>query len=733
MPLTHLQVGYTERRDGSMQDQAVPLSVEEKVHLHAQLLNAVDQAILVVDLSGRVVFWNQFAQMQFGWTIEEVHGRDVGEVLASPNLMEMAQANLGHDHRGQDWSGELQVRRRDGTAFLAHLSAALVHMDQRSLISIISISKDKLEHQQLQEANRLLGEAAVLLNDVVDYETPLTTLAHLAVPQLADWCAVHLLQPDGTLTQVALSPAETDNLRAAHDWLQNHLPLDDMDGLPAVLRSGEPKLVTDVSKNLWAAAAAIKSYMIVPLTTRPNTFGAITFVAAESGRRFDHNALALAENLVSHIAIYLDKARLYRESQRLNAELEQRVSERTAELREAVAQLKQSEATIQTLFRISNKLNATLNVNVILDELAEEAIRLVDGESGFAGLRTPEGMTMHKYFQRGTAMAFEHTWAPGEGIPGWVLQYKVPYGTGNAAQDPFMRHDLMINADVRSVICTPVLDSAGEVLAYFDIRNKQDGKGFTIGDQDILMALAPVASIAIQNALAYQQRLSAETILSDLYEQLRALAANLEAVREEERTQIARELHDQLGQALTAMKFDLAWLTDRLVEKDAALAQKTRTITAQMDAMIKTVRRIATELRPGMLDDLGLAASIEWQARDFEKRTGIVCAVHITTDDLAMSRTQSVALFRIFQEALTNVARHAQAQLVEVNLSTTPSALTLQVHDDGRGIRTQEISGLHSLGLLGMRERAQRLGGTFDIYSMPGDGTIVTVSFPILP
>jgi signal transduction histidine kinase len=269
------------------------------------------------------------------------------------------------------------------------------------------------------------------------------------------------------------------------------------------------------------------------------------------------------------------------------------------------------------------------------------------------------------------------------------------------------------------------------VLSYFDIRNKQNGESFSIEDQEMLMALAPAASIAIQNALAYQQRLLAEEDLQESYENLRALAANLETVREEERTQISLELHDQLGQALTAMKFDLAWLTDHLEKKDATLAQKAKTVTAQMDTMIKTVRRISTELRPGMLDDLGLAASIEWQAKDFEKRMGIVCNVSVTDEDLPLTRTQSVALFRIFQEALTNVARHAKAQNIEVNLELRSGRITLQVHDNGRGIRKQEIVGLHSLGLLGMRERAERLGGAFDIRAVPGDGTLVTVSFPI--
>jgi signal transduction histidine kinase len=616
---------------------------------------------------------------------------------------------------------------------MADVHASFIQGELRTLIGFTGFSPDGSEHLQLEEANRLLAQAAALLSDAVDYEAPLTTLAQLAVPQIADWCAVHLVQVDGSIEQVAMEPAEMVNLQAANAWLQNHLPIDETDGIPAVLRSGEPKLVTDVTTDVLASAAAIKSYMIVPLITSPKTLGAITFVAAESGRRFDRKALALAENLARHIAIYLEKARLYHESQHLNAELEQRVSERTSELSAAIAQMQQSEAMIQTLFRISNKLNATLDVDAILDELAQEAIRIVQGESGFAGLRTLGGMTVRKYFQRGVAIPFEFTWPSGRGIPGWVLEHKIPYGTSDAAHDPVMQIDLPINSGVRSIICTPILDSSGEVLGYFDIRNKQDGEGFTISDQEMLMALAPAASIAIQNALAYQERQVRVAELNESAKQLQALAANLELAREEERTEIARELHDQLGQALTAMKFDLAWLRERLGKKDASMAQKVKSITEQMDTMIKTVRRLATELRPGMLDDLGLAASIEWQARDFEKRTGIVCEVIVTGEDQPSARAQALALFRIFQEALTNVERHARANHIEVKMAATPELLTLQIHDDGRGIQEQEIANPLSLGLLGMRERTKRLGGNFDIQGVPDDGTIVTVSIPVKP
>jgi signal transduction histidine kinase len=284
---------------------------------------------------------------------------------------------------------------------------------------------------------------------------------------------------------------------------------------------------------------------------------------------------------------------------------------------------------------------------------------------------------------------------------------------------------------VRSAICTPILDSAGEVLGYFYIRNKQNCEGFTQADQDMLMALSPAASIAIQNARAYEQRLLAESELKEAYLQLRAVADNVQSAREEERTRIARELHDQLGQSLTALKLDLSMLNRRLLKKDSALGAEVNAFTTQIDTMIKIVRRIATELRPGMLDDLGLAASIEWQAHDFQRRTGVRCAVSVPEHDPPLSTAQSAALFRIFQEALTNITRHAEAQHVNVTLETANDALTLRVQDDGRGIQDGEIAGTRSLGLRGMRERVALLAGTFDIRGLPGEGTTVTVRIPV--
>ena len=225
--------------------------------------------------------------------------------------------------------------------------------------------------------------------------------------------------------------------------------------------------------------------------------------------------------------------------------------------------------------------------------------------------------------------------------------------------------------------------------------------------------------------------MAAESELKQSYQQLRALADNLQTVREVERARIARELHDQLGQALTVLKVDLSLLARWLLKTDGALGAEAQAFAAQIDTMIKIVREIASELRPSMLDELGLAASIEWQAQDFGKRTGVPCAVSVPAHNPPLSPAQSVALFRIFQEALTNITRHAQAQHVTVKLESVNDTVTLQVRDDGRGIQDGEIAGTRSLGLLGMRERVTLLGGLFDIRGRPGEGTTVTVRIPV--
>ena len=220
-----------------------------------------------------------------------------------------------------------------------------------------------------------------------------------------------------------------------------------------------------------------------------------------------------------------------------------------------------------------------------------------------------------------------------------------------------------------------------------------------------------------------------EQELRDSREQLRALAARLQEIREEERNRLARDLHDEFGAALTALKLDLAWLKGHIAWAVPEVHQRIDAMSKLIDITTQSVNRTATMLRPRLLDHFGLMAAIEWQAHDFQDRSGIEC--HLQAEEVELLGDRATALFRIFQESLTNVARHAEATKVEISLSRQNGCILLEIHDDGRGVTKEKISSSTSLGLLGMRERAYAFGGDVKIESDNGQGTRVRVQIPI--
>jgi len=211
---------------------------------------------------------------------------------------------------------------------------------------------------------------------------------------------------------------------------------------------------------------------------------------------------------------------------------------------------------------------------------------------------------------------------------------------------------------------------------------------------------------------------------------LHHLTAHLQSVREDERTRIAREIHDDLGQSLTALKIDLSWLKKRIDPGKDEIHIKLKAMSAITDHLLQSVKRISTELRPGLLDDLGLAAAMEWQANEFAERTGIQCNVIFKPKEIEVEEPLITPLFRIFQEALTNTARHASATKVNVMLQNVDDSLELTISDNGRGITDKEINDPNAFGIMGIRERTSHLGGRLDIKGNSRSGTTITVRLP---
>ncbi|MDB6059731.1 MAG: putative Histidine kinase, partial [Verrucomicrobiales bacterium] len=241
-----------------------------------------------------------------------------------------------------------------------------------------------------------------------------------------------------------------------------------------------------------------------------------------------------------------------------------------------------------------------------------------------------------------------------------------------------------------------------------------------------------ILSNAIANTL---ERKNAEDLVLQSREQLRALSARLQTLREEERTRLSREIHDHLGQLLTALKLDL-----RLVERKVGVLQDAeirnvlndRLASAQnlADEAVVSVQKIASELRPGILDRVGLAAAIDSEVRAFQSRTGVQCECNIPNDAPPIPQEHATAAYRICQELLTNIARHAKATHARVGLAYNDGWLVLEVTDDGVGIRPSEIDNPESLGILGVHERAAMLGGTSTFEGRVGGGTTAIVTIP---
>ncbi len=272
-----------------------------------------------------------------------------------------------------------------------------------------------------------------------------------------------------------------------------------------------------------------------------------------------------------------------------------------------------------------------------------------------------------------------------------------------------------------------------EVIGQFVVGNKDSD--YDEADKMRLEAIAshvaPILHARLAAARHDETRRQAEETLHASRERLRNLAERLHAVREEERTILAREMHDELGQALTGVRMDLQWLMDKLPRNRTALHQRTGVMLSLVDSTINTVREIAWRLRPPILDDLGLTAAIEWYANEVKEHSALELQLDLTKEEPVVDPARAMTVFRIFQEALTNVMRHAEASNVTVTLVVSNGRLVLEVTDDGRGITDRDAAATDALGLIGMRERAGTFGGRVAIERHDEGGTKVKLTLPL--
>ncbi|MGQ0792915.1 MAG: GAF domain-containing protein [Deltaproteobacteria bacterium] len=507
--------------------------------------------------------------------------------------------------------------------------------------------------------------------------------------------------------------------------------------------------------------------LVVPITLQEKTIGVIWFISYKE-RKFTLREIKLLSTLGSQISIAIARARTFEE-----------MREQDRSIKETLAHLSRKsryEAIVNIVIRSIHK---SINVEDVLENAVDAMSANIEGVDNVS-----------IYLVDADADPKEATLTAHRGYPAWwakrVRQIPYPSGftwktiiEGKPIYCPDTDSDTVIGRagremGTKSYASMPIF-LGGETVGSININSLQKN-AFDEEELKLMETMGRQIGMAINNAkqaealrkseealrkskeeleakvdertaeltdinarligeIAYRMR--AEKDLSASREQLRALAGHLQSVREEERKGIAREVHDVLGQLLTGLKMDLSWLKSRISRTNAkptaehVLIEKIETMSDMVDETIQTVRRIATELRPGVLDDLGLAAAIEWQAQDFEGRTGIKCRFSRNIEDIALNQERATAVFRIFQETLTNIARHSRATRVSAILKRDEGNIMLEVRDNGVGITKEEISATKSLGLLGMRERAVVLGGEVKIAGRRERGTTVSLRIPL--
>ena len=411
--------------------------------------------------------------------------------------------------------------------------------------------------------------------------------------------------------------------------------------------------------------------------------------------------------------------------------LEKSVQQRTADLNRSKAELERESAYVQLHKDVAIAANETIGLKDTLKVCLEKVCAHANWPVGHVYLLTDQNskwlktakvwfMENPSRFDTFRKISEATPFGPGMGLPGRVLVSKKPEWIIDVTKDTnFPRAKLAKNIGVKAGFAFPLLigKQVVGVMEFFSAETAEPNR-------DLMKVMAEVG---IQLGRAVERQWAEEDIQNS-NERLRKLYQRLEMIREEERTRIAREVHDELAQILSTLKLELSLLDKKMIDDKAPFRNDTQMMLVLINNTIQTVKRIAMDLRPPILDDLGLHEAILWQGHEFEKRTGIHFDFEICFGNVELDMDRSTAIFRIFQETLTNILRHAKAQNINVRMQEENDMVTVEIEDNGIGITKDQVSDSKSLGLLGMRERARAWNGDVDIQGTQNQGTTVTIN-----
>jgi signal transduction histidine kinase len=421
--------------------------------------------------------------------------------------------------------------------------------------------------------------------------------------------------------------------------------------------------------------------------------------------RFGVNDLRVLDAIAQHAAVAFDRAQL-------------------------LAQLDSWARGLEALFKFSAAVGQKRDPVVLVRDMAEHAARLLKADGGQGGLSVTGDlvgdlvMESSAYWHDGRWSERKRRWARNVGIPGVVLETEFPYLSADYPADA-AREAPDDAPDIAYAIAVPIKNATDDVLGFFELHRRAAHGAFSWQDAAFLESVANMTAVAIENA-----RLGAALALKN--DEVRALSARHLTRLEQERQHIARELHDEAGQALVGVKLSLQAMGRLVPAEVPALREQLTHLRTQVNDAATRLKVLARRLRPPTLDRLGLDMALQQLAHESGEHFGFEVRLLTHWLEQRLPAELETALFRVTQEALTNVAAHAEAKLVEIHVEVRDGSLvTLCISDDGIGFDTAERS--VGLGLLGMRERVSMLGGEFSVTSTPGEGTTIRVAAPVRP
>ena len=392
--------------------------------------------------------------------------------------------------------------------------------------------------------------------------------------------------------------------------------------------------------------------------------------------------------------------------------------------------LRRQEASLQSLLSISNKLNASLDVNTILRCIVREAAIIADAKGGGSVTIGPSGPVGNCFFDEGTQKESTITWDLRDGAMAWILEHKLPYLSNDAANDPRISPLVREAFHLQQLLAIPITDLTGKVIAIIGVHNKRNDQGFTLADTEHLMGLAGMSGIALENAIAYRKIRRGEA-------QLQTLSRRLLTLQDMERRRISLHLHESIAQDLVGLRLCLGQLRRCVSDLPESLRHSVDEAMKISHVMVKDVRTLSYSLHPPRFEQTGLATAVPWYAAEFAERSGIRVEVEISDRVGRLGPNQETALFRIMQESLTNIHRHSGSDWANIRIAREGCTITMEIEDRGKGMSADSRARLSGgapsgVGIAGMRERVKELNGTFDIESVPGKGVTVRVTLRAL-